>query len=843
MSNGHDTVSISVDNRSLKVRQGQTILEVARDNDIYIPALCAHKDLTPFGGCRMCIVEVEGMRGLPTSCTTPVEEGMIIRTHTAQVHAVRQEILQLILSEHTSSCLICDEQDECKTFSTTIRKTGVTTGCRWCPNDGQCELQDVVEHLGLKEIGYPISYRHLRVEKEDPFYDRDYNLCILCGRCVRMCQDIRAAGTLAFCQRGRRTVIGPAFGRSHLEAGCEFCGACVAVCPTGALSEKAGKWEGKPEREEITTCPFCGVGCQVRLLVKGDAVIGSRPANDPLVNNGQLCVKGRFCMTELMNGHQRLTTPYAKRGPTNVEISWAEAVSLAAEKLSTCAPEEFGMVVSPNCTNEDLYVAQKFARVAMRSGHIDTSARVYYGTGFGAYLDLLGMSVPLTELKHASTILCVGLDTRFGRSVVGVKLRQALKRGAQVITIHPWQHSLGIISDLWLQPMPGTELGLLRSLALLTSEQKAGISLPKTGEETADFGDKLRTAALWLTEASAPVILVGSEYLQYDQSAEILKAISEVARNIGAGVLPLPAQNNLFGSVLMGAYPELLPGGFSSTNQEHIRHLTQNWNGPVPGPSSPWNSGRLSPGNRLKVLCLVGEFPPEGGQVAEFVIFQNIYPPDNRYQADLVLPAAAFAEVEGTFINGEGRVQPVQKAVNPPGQALPDWQILTSIAQAMGIAGFEFADAAAIRREMATVVGEVRDFMDTARQPGPLKLERDVLIHALESKRTVRGDQRSPFVLSASLAEHTHRGFSLATWVEGAQTLFPEGVVHVHPTDAAAAGIEPGDEVIVTSVHFEKTWRASIRNEQQEGTLHVVLGHGESINPNPDHVSIRKRDV
>jgi formate dehydrogenase alpha subunit len=309
MSKRSETVNINIDNSPLKVRKGLTILEAAKQNGIYIPTLCAHDELTPFGGCRMCIVEVEGMRGLPTACTTPVEEGMIIRTQTAQVQAERKEILQLILSEHTSSCLICEEKEECKEFMGTIRKAGVTSGCRYCPNDGACELQDVVERIGIKEIGYPVYYRGLRVEKEDPFYDRDYNLCILCGRCIRMCQEIRTANTLAFKQRGRYTVIGPAYERTHLEAGCEFCGACVSVCPTGALSEKVSKWEGKPDREQTTTCPFCGVGCQIRLQVRGDEVLGSLPEQDTLINNGQLCVKGRFCVAEVVNNHRRLKRP------------------------------------------------------------------------------------------------------------------------------------------------------------------------------------------------------------------------------------------------------------------------------------------------------------------------------------------------------------------------------------------------------------------------------------------------------------------------------------------------------------------------------------------------------
>jgi formate dehydrogenase alpha subunit len=381
MSSQFETIAISIDNQPLRVKAGTTILKAARQSNIYIPTLCDHKELTPFGGCRMCIVEVDGMRGFPTACTTPVVEGMIIRTNTVQLQSIRSEILQLILSEHPCSCLICDEQDECKEFSGTIRKADVTTGCRYCPNDGQCELADVVKTVGVKEINYPINYRYLPIEKEDPFYDRDYNLCILCGRCVRMCQEIRAANTLTFKQRGRQTVIGPAFDRTHIEAGCEFCGACISVCPTGALSEKTGKWQGKAEREETTTCALCGVGCQILLQIKDNEVINVLPPvngpaldgkDDPVVNNGQLCVKGRFCVPELVNNYRRLKKPYLVCDGLKADVSLEKAIETAADKLAACPPEQFGMVISPNCTNEDLYVAQKFARTVMISNNIDT---------------------------------------------------------------------------------------------------------------------------------------------------------------------------------------------------------------------------------------------------------------------------------------------------------------------------------------------------------------------------------------------------------------------------------------------------------------------------------------
>ena len=841
MSKQGETVNISIDNSPFKVQKGLTILEAAEQNGIYIPTLCAHDELTPFGGCRMCIVEVEGMRGLPTACTTPVEDGMIIRTRTAQVQAERKEILQLILSEHTSSCLICEEKEECKEFMGTIRKAGVTSGCRYCPNDRACELQDVVEKMEIKEIGYPVYYRGLRVEKDDPFYDRDYNLCILCGRCIRMCQEIRTANTLAFKQRGRYTVIGPAYERTHLEAGCEFCGACVSVCPTGALSEKVSKWEGKPDREQTTTCPFCGVGCQIRLQVKGTEITGSLPEHDALINNGQLCVKGRFCVAEVVNNHHRLKRPYRTQNNTRRELSWDEALDLATERLSACSGDDFGMLVSPNCSNEDLYVAQKFARVAMGSHNIDTTARSFYGPGFSPYLDLAKMAVPLSHLREASVILCLGLDTRFGRSVVGVELRKAIARGAKVITINPRHHSLSVIAEKWIQPTSGTELDLLDSLVKSTQKKakpsRAGL---KTGVKGLD-GD-LSEVSEMLKEASDCVILVGSEFLHHDESPQILESIKMLAQNAGAGVLPLPAQNNLFGSILMGTYPELLPGGFSSSSRRRIADLTKAWGVKVQGLPPGWKK-TFSAGKKLKVLYLVGEVPLDTLPESEFLIVQNIYPPDPWHAADLALPAASFAEVDGTFINGEGRVQRVRKAVDPPGEALPDWQILCRIARKMEKTGFDFSGARKVHKEISSLVKGFGNFDNPPRKATPLTCEAELFVPKTKSKKAEKADKRFPFLLNTSVVEHTHRGFPLSTWVEGAATLFPEGVLYINSEDAKKAKVCEGEEVAVTSAEFEKSWPVRIVSEQPQGTLHVTLRQGESVGSNPHWVRIRKKNV
>jgi formate dehydrogenase alpha subunit len=835
------TVTLTIDNAQYRAERGQTVLQVAKKHGIYIPTLCAHDDLSPHGGCRMCIVEVEGVRNLPTACTTPVVDGMIVRTNTAQVQAMRMEILQLFMSEHTASCLVCDEKEDCKRYSVTVRKAGVTTGCRYCPKDGQCELQEVAERLGVREIVYPIHYRNLRVESEDPFYDRDYNLCILCGRCIRMCQEVRTANVLAFKQRGRATIIGPAFSRTHLQAGCEFCGACVAVCPTGALREKTRAWEGKPDHEVTTTCSFCGVGCQLHLLVKNDKVIGSLPAPDDLINHGQLCVKGRFCNTELVNGPMRLRVPQMRYNGSHAEISWEKAIDLAAERLSACPPDRFKLLASPNLCNEDLYVAQKFTRAVMGSNNVDTSARTFYGHAFGAYLSLLKRSVPVSKLQGSDVVLCVGLNTRFARSVIGVALRKAVKDGARIITINPYPHNLALLADIWLRPSPGDEGALLRSLEKMTKGNKPAerIASPAT-QDYESVNEGLSKAATLLREAVSPLVLIGADFMQCDYSSSLLEAVEQLAANLNAGVLPLPSHNNLVGSLLMGAYPELLPGGHAVRDPQRAMVLQKAW-----GVDLSVHSGSESPlrDGRLQVLYLMGEIPSRRYQGSEYIICQNIYPPDPEYPVNLLMPSAASTEVDGTFINGEGRVQRVRKAAVPPGIALPDWDILCRIARRIGKAGFEFGCAADVYEELSGLIDGMEKFDALTRAPRALTGLGGVAAAQAPYMQGHETDEDYPFMLTAAAAEHSHRGFPLSRWVEGSKLLLTDGVLEINPLDAQRAGISNGDYAVVESNTLKMEWPARITPDQPERTLRVALVDFEMVNANPQPVKIRRKDV
>jgi formate dehydrogenase alpha subunit len=386
---------LMVDHHSVTVPAGTKVLEAARRAGVCVPSLCSHRELSPFGGCRLCMVEIAGVRGYPLACDTVVAQDMRVTTDTVALREMRREILQLILSRHPCSCLVCSEREECGRSQSTIRKAGVTTGCGNCPKDGVCELQRVAEQIGVGDMTYPISYQGFAAEHDDPFFDRDYNLCVLCGRCVRMCQEVRGTAVLAFKYRGPKTLVGPAFAASHVEAGCEFCGACVSVCPTGALTEKVSKWDGAPDATEVSTCPLCSLGCRVELAHRDGRLSAVEGAFDSEVNHGQLCVRGRFCLPELTHHHSRAREPLLRRGAFTRVSSWDEALDEIAARLRGVASRGFLMLVSGDLTNEGIYAGQRLARVGLGSDGVDSSGRDYLPGGAGLWSRLFALPASL----------------------------------------------------------------------------------------------------------------------------------------------------------------------------------------------------------------------------------------------------------------------------------------------------------------------------------------------------------------------------------------------------------------------------------------------------------------
>jgi len=558
-------------------------------------------------------------------------------------------------------------------------------------------------------------------------------------------------------------------------------------------------------------------------------------------------VKGRFCVTELLNHHKRLKKPYRIDNGAEVEIQWEQALDLAAERILACDPSRFEMVVSSSCTNEDLYVAQKFTRAAVGSNNIDTDARRYYGTAFRAYLDLMSVSVPLSDLDRASAILCIGLDARFERSIVGSQIRKAVERGAKLVTVSSREHSLSAFADRWLRPPAGTELRYLD--ALCDATRPAGMARLRPQAEYRDVTFELPAAAGVLMDASDVVIVIGSAAFSGDEGARLLERAAAIAQNLRAGVIPLPAQGNLYGSLMMGAYRELLPGGFSTANQEKLNELFRFWRaGPPDAPGTSSSEPFLSQAD-LGVLYLVGDVPAKGAPSGGFTIVQNIYPPDSVAEASLVLPSVAFTETDGTLFNSEGRIQRLKKAVPPPGEALPDWEILCRIARKMGKKGFEFRSALEIHEEIACLTDAMGDFERPARRPAALGIDRELFLLSDQTDRSRAygapsgPDETYTYLLTVSIEEHTYKGFALRHRVGGAEAVFPHGVVELSPKDAADANVSDGDEIVVTASDFERIWPVRVVDGQADGVFHVVLSREELPGANPAPVKMSKKYV
>ena len=358
------TETLTINGKTVSFFSGETILEVVRRSGIYIPTLCARADLPSIGSCRLCVVKVEGMRGYATSCTTPAESHMVVTTSSPEIEKLRRGILELILSEHPSACLVCPIRESCEKFSAPSSKTGRVTGCNMCPNRDICELRQLVEYLGLKEIRYPFLYKNFPLERDDPFMDRDYNLCILCGRCIRVCQENLGLSAISFIRRGHDTKVGTSFEKLHVDGNCVFCMHCVDVCPTGALTVRGSKWYGYPDSETPTTCILCERGCELVIDTKWNKVMGAHPIRDMSAGKREYCVKGRCCLPALFNSPDRLKYPCIRRDDGKmIYTDWDNAVRHVSQTVSHYSPKEIGILCSRHLTDESIYALNEFARV------------------------------------------------------------------------------------------------------------------------------------------------------------------------------------------------------------------------------------------------------------------------------------------------------------------------------------------------------------------------------------------------------------------------------------------------------------------------------------------------
>ena len=733
-----DRITITIDGVKVEAHRGQTVLEAAIEAGIYIPYLCYHPGMKPFAACRMCVVEVENGRGYPASCTLPVAEGMEVRNSSSQVHELRRNVMELLIADHPHGCLTCHRVDLCGPNDVCLRHVSVNDRCVTCPKNERCELKDTVRYLGMEmESPLEYKYRDLPVETGDPFYDRDYNLCIVCGRCVRVCEEVRGDNAITFTERAGQALVGTSFGTSLLESGCEFCGACLDVCPVGALVESDHKWE-KAKQVERTICPHCPVGCQLNLEVnRFGKVVRSVPEISSPANRGQGCFKGKFGL-DFVNSKNRLKTPLIRRNGMLEKATWEEALDYVAERLGEYHGPSFAMLSASDSTNEEHYLAQKFTRTVMGSNNVDYASNnqpeavkaLHEVLGFGAATN------PIWNLEDADCILVFNANVTEEHNVAAVPIKRAVKEGAKLIVIDPREVELTRYAHLWLRPKPGTELlllnGLVKSLLHQGLERRdwlyencsgldplreamASLEMAEISAKTGISKDMIDAAMRVYGPAEPSSIVYGMDNVAEELHRDCVYALSTLSLLTGSlgkpasGIYPLKAGTNSQGAWDVGCVPTHLPGFASLEDANARERVEQAWASEIPQAPGLGCQDILRPG-RVKALFMMGDVSEPSAEAMatlnglDFLVVQDSFLGAAAQRAHVVLPRSSFAEKTGTYTNLERRIQSVRPVISPKNtSAKPESWALCELAQRMGAEGFNFPDTAAVMDEIARV--------------------------------------------------------------------------------------------------------------------------------------------
>jgi len=714
MSKQHKITAI-IDGEPVQVPRDQTVLDAAHKAGIYIPTLCHLENLESYGGCRLCMVDIKGWKGFSTACTTPLEPGMEIRTKTPELQKLRGEILELTLSEHPYTCLVCKDKKECTDFMQTTRKSSTITGCNFCTSNGECELQDLIDYLDLKDIKFPISYRGIPPEKKNPFYDLDYNLCVLCGRCIRICNEERNSHVLAFVQRGNSSIVGTAFNESQLEAGCEFCGACVDVCPTGSISEKMGKWAGLPSQSKETTCVLCSVGCTMNVNTRGNRIVnvGARPGGR--TNPRQLCLRGKFLPGDITHHPSRITSPLIKRNGKWVEVDWKEAVQLTASRLTENSENRFGMIGSAQDTLEENYVLQKFSRVVMSSNNIDL---------YGSYTDkgLIREMPPLlstlqgktSDLDRADTILLLGSDASVSHPLIENRIRKAFNLGRNILYANPSPTRTSQFTTNEVNYASGTACHFLYILqSMLTGENKATgpIKMAEMAKQVGVALADLEAFRETLVKSRNLMVIIGDDVLRNDNGRDVLRAVENlsglVGNKAGCRVMILGFEGNLYAGALVGAHPDILPGFESLTDKKTMQKWNRDWNTKLSGNKGlTWTEMLDNIGkDGIASLMIAGDIPPHSKlRKLKFLVQLNMFKTSLTEHADVLLPLTGFLENEGHFMTLDGQVKRLSKILPGQGSSKTIPAIISLLAREMETKGYFGPSPATLWKEFGNVI-------------------------------------------------------------------------------------------------------------------------------------------
>ena len=880
------TVELQIDGRTLNVPEGTSVMRAAAQAGISIPKLCATDMLEAFGSCRLCLVEIEGRKGYPASCTTPVTAGMKVSTQTPKLAEIRRGVMELYISDHPLDCLTC-------------------------PANGHCELQDMAGVVGLREVRYGYDgANHVYAEtkqgetnplfvakdESNPYFTFDPSKCIACSRCVRACDEVQGTFALTIQGRGFDSKVAASQDNRFLDSECVSCGACVQACPTATLSEKSLIDKGQAEHSVITTCAYCGVGCSFRAEMKGEEIVRMVPNKDGHANHGHSCVKGRFAIGYASHP-DRINTPMirAKISDPWQIVSWEVAFAHVASEFkrlqSTYGTHAIGGITSSRCTNEETYLVQKLVRAGFGNNNVDTCARVCHSpTGYGlkATMGESAGTQDFDSIEQTDVVLVIGANPTDAHPVFGSQMKRRLRAGARLIVIDPRRIDLvrtpHIKADYHLKLKPGTNVAMLNSLAhvIVTeglvdeafvmqrcepdafAKWRAFVAQEKyspeaMADQTGVPAEAVRGAARLYATGGNGAIYYGLGVTEHAQGSTAVMGIANIAMatgNIGregVGVNPLRGQNNVQGSCDMGSFPHEFPG-YRHVSDVVTRELFEKaWGVPLldePGLRIP-NMFEAALDGSFRGLYIEGEdiaqSDPDTQHVTaalsamECIVVQDLFLNETAKYAHVFLPGSSFLEKDGTFTNAERRISRVRKVMAPKA-GYADWEVTQELARAMGYP-MNYSHASEIMDEIArltpTFHGVSFDRIDQLSSiQWPCNEDHPEGTRVMHVDEFVRGKGRfmlTEYVPTSEKVNAEHpliltTGRILCQYNVGAQTRRTANVMwhdedrlEIHPHDAEERGINENDWVGITSRAGDTVLRAMISERMQPGVVYTTF--------------------
>ncbi|HWA21045.1 MAG TPA: formate dehydrogenase subunit alpha [Caulobacterales bacterium] len=871
-----ETVTVTVDGFPVTVKAGTSIMRAAAEAGLAIPKLCATDSLEAFGSCRLCLVEIEGRNGTPASCTTPVAQGMVVKTQTERLKKLRRGVMELYISDHPLDCLTCAA-------------------------NGDCELQDQAGAVGLRDVRYGYEgENHTKQAKDqsNPYFDFDPSKCIVCSRCVRACEEVQGTFALTIESRGFNSHVQAGIAEPFFDSECVSCGACVQACPTATLTEKSVVEIGTPDRAIITTCAYCGVGCSFRAEMRGDELVRMVPNKNGKANRGHSCIKGRFAYGYASH-KERILNPMIRAKITDPwrEVSWEEAIAHTASELKRIqkihGARAIGGITSSRCTNEETFLVQKFIRAGFGVNNVDTCARVCHSpTGYGLKT-AFGTSAGTQDfdsVEKTDVIMIVGANPTDGHPVFASRMKKRLRQGAKLIIVDPRRIDMvrmpHVEADYHLPLQPGTNVAVLTALAHVILAE--GLANEQFIRERCDWDDFKEWAEFVLDERNSPeavekssgvpaetirgaarlyatggnaAIYYGLGVTEHSQGTTTVMAIANLAMvtgNIGregVGVNPLRGQNNVQGACDMGSFPHEL-SGYRHISDDAARDLFEKaWGAKLdkePGLRIP-NMLDAAVEGTFKALYVQGEdilqsdpnthHVSAGLAAMECVIVQDLFLNETANYAHIFLPGSTFLEKDGTFTNAERRIQLVRKVMAPK-NGYADWEITQLMARALGL-DWNYTHASQIMDEIAALTPSFAgvsfaklDALGSVQWPCNEKAPEGTPVMHIDGFARGRGkfmiteyvatDERTgprfPLLLTT--------GRALSQYNVGAQTRRTANVdwhtedrLEINPNDAEIRGVRDGDWVRLVSRVGETALRALITDRVAPGVVYTTFHH------------------